>query len=334
MENLPTECLDLFDDFELERDSERRLATYALEDYYGAILSEMGENYLGFTNNDIEQGIGTQWNKAKSRFQSVGITRIPDKYNNCIHLLADSRNSVAHDYFHVSGRERLEQARELAEEWARWFIEKSKEYKGKEENLTFEENMNKMRLEALISAIKNPDQYDYPDLQDRQEEINEKAEMNIMYEPVAPFEIEKIDDYNYEIYYRADWEDLHINDDEVSIISLDSFADAIELRSEAKSIKNENSRRKRRQVAYLEREAQQKNQKTVPCIIINPYKEDSREVQLNIKYPSGKEERLWQDTRELPKQARDILKNKSEGEIITAILGTDRQGDIYIRDIV
>lgn len=90
----PVECLDIFDEFELDSMRQRRLAIYALEDYYGTVLVEVGQEYLGLKPDDIDKSIKTLWNISKQRLQLLSDIEVPEKYNRILYKLSDERNSV------------------------------------------------------------------------------------------------------------------------------------------------------------------------------------------------------------------------------------------------
>lgn len=166
-ENPPTECLDNYDNFDLENLRQRRLATYSLEDYYGSVLSEYGEEYLNFSPGDTSQGIGTQWNKAKSRFKRLSNVDIPDQYSAVIHQLKNQRNTeVAHDYQANPSVDILENARSIAEEWADWYIDHCESYAEMQEEQTAEEMVENMANSITDSVLSNDTEYFDSKLQD------------------------------------------------------------------------------------------------------------------------------------------------------------------------
>jgi hypothetical protein len=175
-EEPPTECLDNYDDLNLDDHRQRRLATYSLEDYYGTVLSEYGREHLGLTPGDTSQGIGPQWNKAKSRIRRLNDVDIPDKYGYVINRLNDQRNTeVAHDYQANPSLQVLKEARTLAQEWAEWFIQHSESYAIMQEEQTAEEMVEDM-VSSITNSILSSDIEHYdPKIQDKQTKLEKQA---------------------------------------------------------------------------------------------------------------------------------------------------------------
>lgn len=188
MENPSNECLRLFDQFDLENSRESRLAVYALEDYFCLVLSEAGEELLGFTPNDTERGLGVQWNKAKMRFESADLAEIPDEYNDVLHRLNDERDLVAHDYQYHPRKDRLLAAREIAEEWRDWFLESSENYYEQEGELSIRETLYNLIKDCLEYGLVDPDYYEFPELQERQKEINDRIFSFVYYDGMLTFD--------------------------------------------------------------------------------------------------------------------------------------------------
>lgn len=250
----PTECLDNYDDFDLDDHRQRRLATYALEDYYGTVLSEYGREYLDLTPGDTSQGIGPQWNKAKSRIRRLNDVDIPDEYSSVINRLHDQRNTeVAHDYQANPSLEVLEEARTLAEEWADWFVQHSESYAAMQEEQTAEEMVEDMVGSITDSILSNDTEYFDPKLQEKQELIDGRAEV-----------------IREELAESMEMNGLSVNDG-VDKELIQILLDAVELRNDQQSIESTH----RHEMEKIERqEAIRRKENTYRCIVVDDYDED------------------------------------------------------------
>lgn len=304
MKNVPPgDCLSLFDEFDLNRHRERRLATYAVEDYYGTTLAEVGEEFLGFTPSDKEQGIGVQWNKAKARLKTMDSLDIPDKYNTTIHRLKDVRNSVSHRYVENPTRDVLIEAREIAQEWAEWFIESSERYYESQEELTAEEAMESIARKTLESSIMSVDRYDYSDLKQEQEEINEEAEDLI-----------------------GDLEALSSRPGGMSKGLVFLLADAMNLENEKESLLSQQSIRERE-------EKIREYESSTRCLVIEPYDPSTGEIHICTHEYAVEDTHFWIPVFECPSDIQSTLKSLNKDSEIDVVFGTDQHGGRYIKDI-
>ena len=253
-EDPPTECLDNYDDFDLNDHRQRRLATYSLEDYYGTVLSEYGREHLDLTPGDTSQGIGPQWNKAKSRIRRLNDVDIPDQYSSVINRLHDQRNTeVAHDYQANPSSEVLEEARTLAEEWADWFIQKSESYATMQEEQTAEEMVEDMVSSITDSILSNDIEYVDPKLQDKQTKLEEQA-----------------DTIQSDLAESMEMDGLPSNEG-VDKELIQILLDAVELRNDQQSIESTH----RYKMEKIERqEAIRRKENTYRCIVVDEYDED------------------------------------------------------------
>ena len=320
MEFPPTECLDMFDGFDLDNHRERRLATYALEDYYGTILSNIGTEYLDFSPHDTERGIGSQWNKAKTRLRQVGIETIPDRYNQRIHRLSDIRNSVAHRYQHNPRLDYLNEAREIAEEWFEWFSEQADKYREEAASLTVGETLFNMKLEAFDAALADPSRYDFPKLSERQREINERIKDFVRWSPyisidLDEFSVARIDPD--ESFVKKDGEQEY----QIERHTLLEYAEALKLKHDVENLIDEEISRK-------EEVAEPDNPDTRFCEVI-----DSSGDSIHLLVTNENRE-FWQNIDYLSDELKQVLSNLQEGDIIETIIGVDRHGELYLKDIL
>lgn len=167
----PEHSLTVFDTLDLGNPKERRLAVYALNDYYGGVFAE-NKDSLDFWQRDLEMGIKHQWKKTKSRLDALDDIEIPGEYNTAIESVNEIRNNVSHDFTETPPRDILEKSRELAPEWREWINEVSEEYERHQESLTATEalvQVGKRRLEYIEDS---PQNYSFG-LDRRQESLND-----------------------------------------------------------------------------------------------------------------------------------------------------------------
>lgn len=169
----PEQSLSAFDSFDLNDSKQRRLAVYALNDYYGAIFAEVGEA-LGFWPRDLEMGIKHQWNKTKSRLSEIENGGVPREYDTAIESVNEIRNSISHDFTKTPPREILEQSRELAPEWKDWINQAAETYEKHQESLTATEALVQVGKRTLENVEDTPQDYSYG-LAHQQESLNDDA---------------------------------------------------------------------------------------------------------------------------------------------------------------
>lgn len=172
-EEKPEQSLAAFDSFELNNSKQRRLAVYALNDYYGATFAEV-EGSLGFWPRDLEMGIKHQWNKTKSRLRELENTEIPEEYDTAIESVNEIRNDISHDFTETPPREILERSCELAPEWKDWITQAAEDYEQHQESLTATEALAQVGKRTLENVKDPPQDYSYG-LARQQESLNEDA---------------------------------------------------------------------------------------------------------------------------------------------------------------
>lgn len=172
MLNSPTEYLDLYDDFDLDEKYQRRLAAYALINFYGDILSQAGIEHLGFPGQ-VDKNIGPKWNTAKTRLQTLDID-IPEKYSAVINRLGNHRNEIAHNHTLNPNRQLLEEARKLAEEWVDWFDEAIEMYELEKGERSAKETMARIARATLDNVYEDPYIFRKEELVSTQQDINKE----------------------------------------------------------------------------------------------------------------------------------------------------------------
>lgn len=136
--------LSIFDRLNIEDPQECRLAVFTLNDYYGAILTEIGEDTLDLRKRDLEMGIKHQWSKVKSRIDELDDVDIPPEYDRAIQSIGSIRGSIAHDFTEIPPDNILKESREIAPEWSEWVVKAAEEYREYQVSLT--------AIEALVQV--------------------------------------------------------------------------------------------------------------------------------------------------------------------------------------
>ncbi|MCJ0620124.1 hypothetical protein JZX76_11560 [Haloarcula hispanica] len=173
MTDMPYEhSLVIFDNQDLDNPRERRMAVYALNDYYGSVLAEVGGGALDFWPRDLEKGIKHQWKKAKSRINELDDGNIPGKFNTAIESVNEIRNDISHDFEEIPPKDILEQSRELAPQWKDWILEVSEDYEQHQESLTATEALKQVGMRTLDDIQDQPQNYSFG-LDNQQESLNE-----------------------------------------------------------------------------------------------------------------------------------------------------------------
>ena len=321
-------CLRLFEQFDLSDFRESRLATYALEDYYVTVLAEIGGEYMEFDENLLEKNIGPQWNTAHRRLKSAGVIRdIPDDYNDIINRLKDTRDSVAHRFDHRPNEKRLTDAYEIAEDWREWFTANAREYQKVETDTPSDQEVAEWTRDALNEALVDPIQYDYPDLQARQQEVNEEVTENLKYIP----HLHVSDQFTVELKItdsESGYSDRTLDRDGPWLVSWSDYEWAMRFKNEAEGLFDTN-------VSRAEEEMALKMQPNgMRCTILDFYEKPTEMVQLAVIEEEGKEDYLWCELESLSNEDRLKLEDKQVDQAMEAILGFREAGEWYIRHVI
>ncbi|AUV81093.1 hypothetical protein C2R22_04985 [Salinigranum rubrum] len=328
MDCSPEKCLRLFEQFDLTDFYESRLATYALEDYYTSVLSNVGGEYLDFDTDLQDQNIGPQWNVAKRRLTSVEVVNdIPSNYSRAIHQLSRTRQSVAHGYDHRPDNRHLMEAYEIAVDWREWLTEKAKQYHRLESDTVSREVLITDTINALNASLVDPEKYDYDFIRVKQREINDEIRDKLEYE-FTPF---TVDDMAIQLRSSVDEVDEfypHEDSREVQRELWHLFEWAMEMKRSVDNLYYTDVNRIERKVAV----------KTAThggmCSVVHEYDESTGEIQLMVHEAENKKEHTWCEVDLLPEDDRTILLQKSVGETVEAILGVGESGEWYVRHVV
>lgn len=310
-EDPPADCLNNYDDLDLNDHRQRRLATYALEDYYGSVLSEYGREHLNLSASDTSQGIGSQWNKAKSRFKRLDDVEIPDQFSSAIHQLNDQRNTeVAHDYQANPPREVLERAREMAVEWSDWFIKHCKAYAEMQEEQTAEEMVGDMVGSITDSILSDDTEYYNPKLQDTQTLLEERAE-GIQ------------EDLETNLGVEGLGTSRGVDKELIQII-----LDAVELRNDKQGLDREYQYQEERMESQ---EAIRRSENTHECIVVDDYDDHGSIQVVNNEYDMADTSYVIH-VDEFP-DCRDDLIDLDVNDVVSVEVKVNRHGEEVIRSI-
>lgn len=175
-EDFPTESLRIFDRMDLDDLRQRRIATYALEDYYGTILSLAGGvDCLDYPDSVKGLNVLSIWKVACDRFRSIEPVDIPDKHYKSINYLHRQRRSIAHDYTKSPDTSKLQFSRNNAKDWTDWFETMVDGYCSHRRKQSNEQILIDSLKRMVEDTISSPDSIGHSDLEYDQHHINKRA---------------------------------------------------------------------------------------------------------------------------------------------------------------
>jgi len=155
----PREILLIFDDLDLNAPEERRIALFTLNDYFGAVFTDIG-GQLDFRPSDFGHSIGHQWDKASSRLEAVDSVEVPGEYHRTLESISGLRGDYAHNFRDYPPVDPIESARETAPDWADWIRGAADEYEDYQESLTATEALVQVGDRTLDNTF--DDWIEYP----------------------------------------------------------------------------------------------------------------------------------------------------------------------------
>ncbi|USZ71264.1 hypothetical protein [Natronosalvus halobius] len=171
----PFESLEQFDVFDLEDMVQRRLAAYALRDFYGSSMSKIGQEYLEFPPDFRKRSPKFQWIKIKTRLEWVDGVDVPNNIDSHPIVVNKVSNDVDHDFDENPPIEPLQNARDKAQDWYEWLLDEAKRYRESVANMNSREMMLRMAREKIKSAKEDPSSR-FSGLQNQQNDLNQEAE--------------------------------------------------------------------------------------------------------------------------------------------------------------
>lgn len=306
----PRENLELFDSLDLDKMAERRAATRAITDFYGSVLSRVGTSYLEFTADDLTQGIGPLWRKARGRFRGVEDIDVPDEYDSLLNRLHNCQNDIDHDFQENPEQAVLEEARRDAEEWARWFRREAKTYEEAVGQQSAQETMIRLARQSLNLVQQSPDSVEYDDLIDHQEELNKEASNRLD-------EIDEIED----------------NTDTITNGLVFILSDSINLEQEHNTLLKKYHQRKERELREHERDYNN----TTAYYVTDPYDEDDPgKGVIMVSDEVGREDRTISVNPhhpDIPDDTRERLTSLSTNTRYLITFGYDENRTRYVKNI-
>lgn len=171
----PIESLEQFRQFDLEEMVQRRLAIYALRDFYGAVLSEVGQEYLQFRPTIRTWSPKKQWSRARTRLESLDDFDVPEEFEGLVASLHEISNDVDHNFDENPPLERTREIGERAEEWRDWLISQAEHYREVHGELDARETIIRITRETLNSVQRPPEERHYG-TDEEQRKLNEEAQ--------------------------------------------------------------------------------------------------------------------------------------------------------------
>lgn len=150
------EALEQFDSLDLESVTQRRLAAYALREYYGSVLTTVGYEFLNidyeflnFQRDFRNASPKYQWINIKNRLGDLQDFTVPDEYKGLVQKVHEISNNVDHDFSERPTKDSLEDARAKAEEWHEWLMDSAKAYRDIEEELDVRDTVIRITRHTL-----------------------------------------------------------------------------------------------------------------------------------------------------------------------------------------
>lgn len=123
------EYLQLARRFDLENGEHRRLAVYALHDFCGVIMTQLGREIYQLENLHAKK-LPTQWGEIRGEIQSNNDTDIPENYNSFPGRVSNYTGRIRHNFLEIPPQKEIEELRKTAEEWRDWNQQQAEKYIG------------------------------------------------------------------------------------------------------------------------------------------------------------------------------------------------------------
>jgi len=174
--------LELFDYLSLDDKEERRLQVLALWDFYSEIVCKVGTTYLGQSADLKDNNLRKQWNRTRNRLNALSSFSSKGDYEQAVKDLHTIRNDTFHDFEHWPEKDRLQEIRELAEEFRNWLIEYGEEYDATIDELDTRETIIRMTERNIEDVLdlrvphEEPFQSKVQNQKKRAEELEERLD--------------------------------------------------------------------------------------------------------------------------------------------------------------
>jgi hypothetical protein len=122
LENILTDRLKVFDSFDLDDESSRRVSLVPLYDLYLIILAYVGVRLCELNRAKFSGPLLTErWTEVKKCLEKVG--NIPQRYDDEIKNFHKIRNKTQHDEIYIPEKSRLLDFRKMWSEFLEWIID-------------------------------------------------------------------------------------------------------------------------------------------------------------------------------------------------------------------
>lgn len=148
---------------------------YALRDFYGAVLSEVGREYLQFQPSIRTWGPKKQWSRIRTRLESLDDFAIPDDFEGLVESINHISNNVDHDFDENPPLQRTREIGDRAEAWRDWLVSQAEGYREDWGELDARETIVRIIRETLQSVQRPPEERYYGTDED-QRRLNEEAQ--------------------------------------------------------------------------------------------------------------------------------------------------------------
>jgi hypothetical protein len=166
------DILEIFDKMDLEEPNERRIALFALNDFFGTVFGGVGKQ-LDFRTSDFRMSIGHQWQKASSRLEEIDSVEIPEDFYGAVETVSGLRGDYAHDFRDSPPAEPIKSARKTAPDWAEWIRDAADEYEAFQESLTATEALVQVGERTLDDTLEN--WIEYREFSDQAKALHKQA---------------------------------------------------------------------------------------------------------------------------------------------------------------
>lgn len=137
---------------DISNKAKRRRAIYLLFEFYGGVMTEVGEVHLGM-HGVSEELPKQQWNRISTRLESMSDFSVPEKYAGLLHRLHDQRNKVNHNFMYNPPKTEIETLIERTDGWRNWIQEEVKRYEELKEKIDPRKEIVNMAQDSLLYVI-------------------------------------------------------------------------------------------------------------------------------------------------------------------------------------
>jgi len=148
--------LSQFDDLDIATKEDRRMGVLVLHEFCGAVMYEMGVDYLNFGGGFRNRGVREQWDDIKTRLETIGGIDIPEAYSGLGERVYEARTQVMHNKVYDPSRSNLEELRELLPGWREWLADAAISFRNERDALTPYEGVEELIRKNLRIVEQKP----------------------------------------------------------------------------------------------------------------------------------------------------------------------------------